>query len=169
MKKYTTKIVIGLISLGFLSSYVISTYKGYKNQNQSITVKDIPFTKEGNLQILDSTETILKNLEIEIANTDYETQTGLMYRSTMKENRGMLFVFNKEAMHSFYMRNTKIPLDIIYINKDFEIVSAAKNTIPFDKTSLPSEYPVMYVLEINGGKMDEWNISIGDKIAFTKD
>lgn len=169
MKRHFTKIVLIVLCLGLVSSYAISAYKGYSKRNEStkqVVVKEIPFTKEGELEIIDPSGENIKSLEIELAKTDYETQTGLMYRTAMAENRGMLFVFNQEAYHSFYMRNTIIPLDIIYINKDMEIVSFAKNAKPFDETSLPSGQPVQYVLEVNAGMMDKWNVEVGDKISY---
>lgn len=170
MKRHFTKIILVILCLGLVSSYAISAYKGYtrNNSTKQVVVKEIPFTKEGNLEIMDPSGKSIKSLEIELAKTDYETQTGLMYRNAMAENRGMLFVFNQEAYHSFYMRNTIIPLDIIYINKDMEIVSFAKNAKPFDETSLPSGQPVQYVLEVNAGMMDKWGVEIGDKINFTE-
>ena len=67
------------------------------------------------------------------------------------------------------MKNTKIPLDIIYIGDKLQIVSFQKNAKPFDETSLPSEAPAKYVLEINAGLSDEWQLEIGDKIDFIKD
>ncbi len=169
MKRHTTKIIVALICLGFLSTYVITYFKGAKRvPTKIINTDEIAFNKEGELAIIDTTGIVKKKLEIEIAETSYETQTGLMYRSKMQENRGMLFIFNNERMHSFYMKNTRIPLDILYINKDFEIVSVVENATPYDETSLPSQFPVMYVLEVNGGMKDKWGIELGDKISFTK-
>ena len=78
----------------------------------------------------------------------------------------MLFIFPDEDFRSFYMKNTKIPLDIIYIDADKTIVSIQKNAKPFDETSLPSDAPAKYVLEINGGLFDEWQLQIGDKITY---
>jgi uncharacterized membrane protein (UPF0127 family) len=64
------------------------------------------------------------------------------------------------------MKNTKIPLDIIYINADKKIVSIQKNAKPFDETSLPSEAPAKYVLEINAGLSDKWNLESGDNMDY---
>jgi uncharacterized membrane protein (UPF0127 family) len=67
------------------------------------------------------------------------------------------------------MRNTQIPLDIIYFDVNRTIVSIQKNAKPFDETSLPSEGPAKYVLEINAGLSSEWKLEKGDKIQFTKE
>jgi uncharacterized membrane protein (UPF0127 family) len=128
----------------------------------------VSFKKEGTLMLKKAeTDTIIKTLDIEIADDEYTTQTGLMYRTTLETNQGMLFIFPNVQMRSFYMKNTKIPLDIIYIDEDLTIVSFQKNAKPLDETSLPSEAPAKYVLEINGGLSDEWQLAIGDKISFT--
>ena len=78
----------------------------------------------------------------------------------------MLFVFQKEQPRSFYMKNTEFSLDIIYISKKKKVLSIQKNTIPYDKNSLPSVEPVLYVLEIKGGLSDKWGIEIGDRVSW---
>ncbi|WP_299360996.1 DUF192 domain-containing protein [Winogradskyella sp.] len=129
----------------------------------------VSFKKEGVLHLKKSgSDSITKTLDIEIADNEYETQTGLMYRTELGIQQGMLFVFPDMQMRSFYMKNTKIPLDIIYIGEDKTIVSFQKNTKPFDETSLPSEVPAKYVLEINAGLSDEWQLEVGDTIEFSK-
>tara|TARA_R110002124_G_scaffold84681_8_gene220323 strand:- start:2449 stop:2937 length:489 start_codon:yes stop_codon:yes gene_type:complete len=125
----------------------------------------VSFKKEGVLKIRKS-DSIIKTLDIEIADNEYETQTGLMYRTTLEVNHGMLFIFPDVQLRSFYMKNTKIPLDIIYIDETKTIVSFQKNAKPFDETSLPSDAPAKYVLEINGGLSDTWQLSVGDRIEF---
>lgn len=138
------------------------------SENKSLT-KEITFTKEGQLTLLKAeNDSIISTLDIEIADDEYSTQTGLMYRHSMAENQGMLFVFNDSRQRSFYMKNTEIPLDIIYLNSDKEIVSFQKNAKSFDETSLPSEAASQYVLEINAGLSDKWKLEKGDKIQFTK-
>jgi len=79
-----------------------------------------------------------------------------------------LFIFPDSQYRSFYMRNTEIPLDIIYIDQDNAIISIQKNAKPFDETSLPSEGPAKYVLEINAGLSTQWHLEKGDKIRFSK-
>jgi len=127
----------------------------------------VSFKKEGVLTLKKAdSDSIIKTLDIEIADNDYETQTGLMYRTKLETNQGMLFIFQDTQIRSFYMKNTKIPLDIIYIDEDKTIVSFQKNAKPMDETSLPSSAPAKYVLEINGGLSDEWELAVGDKIDF---
>lgn len=125
------------------------------------------FRNDGQLSFIDSeTQEVLLAIEIEVASTDIERATGLMYRAEMIENRGMLFLFAADQMQSFFMRNTIISLDIIYVNSDMEIVDFYANAIPLDETSLPSAAPAKYVVEINGGLCEKYSIEVGDKIVF---
>jgi len=125
------------------------------------------FKKEGVLSIKKSdSDSIIKTIAIEIADNDYETQTGLMYRNSLEANHGMLFIFPDSNFRNFYMKNTKIPLDIIYLDKNKVIVSVQKNAKPFDETSLSSEEPAKYALEINAGLFDTWQVEVGDIIDY---
>lgn len=128
---------------------------------------DIAFKKEGTLQLKKAeSDSLITTLDIEIADDDYQTQTGLMYRNSIADSQGMLFIFPNEISRSFYMKNTRFALDIIYISGDSTIVSFQKNAKPFDETSLPSDAPAKYVLEVNAGIADKWKLQIGDKIDF---
>lgn len=134
-----------------------------------ITTAPITFTREGSLDIYrDQTDSLLIQLDIEIAETAYETQTGLMYRNSMEDGQGMLFIFPDVAYHSFYMKNTKFPLDIIYIDEQLKVASIIKNAQPLNESSLPSQVPVKYVLEVKAGLSDVWGIKAGDRIVFQR-
>lgn len=148
----------------FLGSYSCKE----KVEEKSIT-QEINFTKDGELKLIktENDSTIVK-LDIEIADTNYKTQTGLMYRNSMEQNQAMLFIFEDEQPRSFYMKNTAIALDIIYLNAGKEIVSIQKNARPYDESSLPSNANAKYVLEVNAGLADQWELSIGDKIDWEK-
>ncbi|MFI2742639.1 DUF192 domain-containing protein [Zhouia sp. PK063] len=138
-----------------------------KNTQSNVTQQKITFKKEGEAIIFKKDSTKITKLDIEIADNDYERETGLMYRSSMKTNQGMLFIFDNEQPRYFYMKNTEISLDIIYLDKDKKVVSIAKNAKVNDETSLPSEGAAQYVLEVNAGLTDTWNIQKGDFISFT--
>lgn len=124
------------------------------------------FKKEGELTITDSSGNNKIKIDLEIADTEYERQLGLMNRDTMEETQGMLFKFPEERLQSFWMRNTLIPLDIIFINKDKEIVTIHKNTKVLSAQSYPSSAPSIYVLEVNGGFTERHNIQEGNKIFW---
>jgi uncharacterized protein len=154
-------------TLVFFACISVSIISCKNETNKTVKQAEIAFKKEGELVIFKSTSDSTKvNLDIEIADNEYETQTGLMYRNSMKSNQGMLFIFDDIRERFFYMKNTKIPLDLIYINENKKIVSFQKNAKPFDETSLPSKVPAKYVLEVNAGLIDSWSIAVGDEIAF---
>lgn len=157
---FSTLILVLLIAMGVSSC---------KDDKKTIKPTQVSFTKEGELTIhkttTDSTKVVI---DIEIADTEYETQTGLMYRNSMEASQGMLFVFDDASERSFYMKNTKIPLDLIFIDANKTLVSFQKNAKPFDESSLPSNAPAKYVLEVNAGLVDTWKLSVGDSISYTK-
>ena len=160
------KLLISAVIVGSLFS--LYNCKDSKNSESKSITKEITFKKEGELTLMKAeTDSIIAQLDIEIADDDYQTQTGLMYRHSMPKNQAMLFVFPDEQRRSFYMKNTEIPLDIIYINSEKKVVSIQKNAKPYDETSLPSESVSKYVLEVNAGLSDSWQLEKGDKIEFT--
>ncbi|GAA4108158.1 hypothetical protein GCM10022393_03970 [Aquimarina addita] len=161
MKKYSIPLILAMI--------VSFTFSCKETKEKEIVTEEIKFTKEASLslyQVTDSVPVSIVNLEIEIADNDYERQTGLMYRTDMKEKQGMLFICEAYEPQSFYMKNTLLPLDIIYIDEGFKIVSFQKNAKPLDESSLPSGKPAKYVLEINAGLADQWKLSVGDSISY---
>lgn len=135
------------------------------NKSNTISETPVTFTKEAEGAIYKGDSLLIDGLEIEVADTPYERQTGLMYRESMKEKQGMWFVFKEEAPRAFYMKNTLMTLDIIYADKQGKVVSIVKNADPLNESSLPSEGPAMYVLELNGGSSDKWNIEVNDSIV----
>ncbi|WGD33833.1 DUF192 domain-containing protein [Olleya sp. YS] len=127
----------------------------------------VDFKKEGELTLFKgTTDTIIKVFNIEIAKTDYDIQTGLMYRDSMKDNQGMLFVFNDVRERSFYMKNTRIPLDLIFFDHNKRIVSFQENAKPMDESSLPSNTPAQFVLEVNAGTAQKLLLDVGDKMDY---
>ncbi|WP_339611653.1 DUF192 domain-containing protein [uncultured Planktosalinus sp.] len=143
-----------------------------KDQQPSKQVKTatISFTKNGELNLIKKdTDSIYKTLDIEIADDEYKTQTGLMYRDSMEEHQAMLFVFPDSQVRSFYMKNTAIALDILFIDSDQRIVSFQKDARPYDASPLASGVPSQYVLEIKAGLSNQWNIEVGDKISWKLD
>lgn len=140
---------------------------GDESKEPEVETVNIEFKKEGNLQVLKNGE-VTRTIDIEIADTPYEWETGLMYRESMEDNQGMLFIYPNAAPRSFYMKNTYIPLDIIFLGADTTVVSFKENAIPRDETSIPSNAPAKFILEINGGKVADWNIETGDKMRFTR-
>ena len=115
-------------------------------------------------QLLITTAAGEKEFQVEIADDPRETEIGLMYRRQMAQNEGMLFDFGAEAPRSFWMQNTYIPLDMLFIKADGTIDSIAERATPLSEKSVPSKGAVRFVLEINGGLSDTLGIEAGDKV-----
>jgi len=142
-------------------------YTSCKKDQKIIKPLKIEFKKEGELTLFRSnSDSVITIFDIEIADNDYETQTGLMHRYSMEENHAMLFVFPDMRLRSFYMKNTLIALDIIYIDDHYKIVSLQNNAKPLNETSLPSGVPARYVLEINAGLVETLPLKIGDSMDY---
>lgn len=105
------------------------------------------------------------DLKVEVVDTDATRERGLMYRRSLPADQGMLFDFVRERPEvAFWMKNTFIPLDIIYIRSNGRVLSIARNARPFDETPLPSGGPTLGVLEIGGGRAAELGIKPGDLV-----
>jgi uncharacterized protein len=102
---------------------------------------------------------------VEMANTPEEQAKGLMFRRSLPEGQGMLFDFHEEQPTSFWMKNTYIPLDMIFIRADGRILRIAENTVPLSEALVPSGGPVRAVLEVIGGTARKLGIAAGDRVA----
>jgi uncharacterized protein len=102
---------------------------------------------------------------VEIADTDAQREKGLMFRKSLPEGQGMLFDFHNEQEVSFWMQNTYIPLDMIFIRGDGTILRIAENTEPLSTRLVPSGGPVLAVLEVIGGTAHKLGIAAGDRVA----
>ncbi len=150
----------------FIASIFIIFY--FKTNNE-VTNRITPaFIKDGELQFLRRDNSLITTINIEIANNDQNRTQGLMWRKSLPENSGMLFIFDAEKQLSFWMKNTLIPLDIIYVNKLEEIIAIHNNTVPLSEISIPSKIPAQFVVEVNAGFCNNNMININDKIKFEK-
>jgi uncharacterized protein len=128
-----------------------------------------PFTKEGELRFLEKkTNKRIVTIDIEIADNDYERTRGLMYRHSLPDNAGMLFIFEKTGPRSFWMRNTYIPLDVIFVDEKKQIITIYKKTEPLSYNAIPSKKDAKYVVEVNAGFCDKHGIVVGDLMAFER-
>ncbi len=113
-----------------------------------------------------------KSFSVEIADTREKQTLGLMFRDEMPADKGMLFIFPNEAPRSFWMKNTRIPLDIMYFDKDLNMVSISADTQPCRVSrcpSYPSIAPAKYVLELNAGTASELGVGPGDRLTIELD
>ena len=118
---------------------------------------------------LQTLEIVSKNevhaFSIEFVDNDADRAKGLMYRKELPEGKGMLFDFHREQDVSFWMQNTYIPLDILFIRADGRILRIAENTEPLSTRLIPSGGPVRGVLEVIGGTARKLGIVPGDRVA----
>jgi uncharacterized membrane protein (UPF0127 family) len=113
-----------------------------------------------------------KTFSVEIADTREKQALGLMFRDSMPADKGMIFLFPNEAPRSFWMKNCRIPLDIMYFDKELKMVSISANTPPCRTErcpSYPSTGPAMYVLELNAGVAAELGVGPGDLLTIDLD
>jgi len=106
---------------------------------------------------------------VELAETREEQNLGLMFRESLADEHGMLFLFPTESRRSFWMKNTRIPLDILYFDAELKLVSVAANARPCRTQrcpTYPSDGPAQYVLELNAGKASELGVRPGDELAL---
>lgn len=146
--QWLTYIIIAIIILG---SIFIGAYFFKNHNNSQVCIND-------------------KCFNVEVADSPEERAQGLMDRKSLGKNNGMLFIFPKEDQYGFWMKNTKIPLDIIWINEDMEIVFIYRMMEPCiqgqECKAFEPYQKARYVLEINGDTVPEYDIKIYDKVEF---
>jgi len=165
------RIIVSIVLIVIAS--LVGLYLFYKlgNKNKKIDISgeqyEASFEKEGQLAFVkkNSNDTLML-INIEMANNEEERTQGLMWWHSMPDSNGMLFVFEEERPLSFWMKNTYIPLDIIYVNKKREIVTIRHNTIPLSEMPIPSGKPAQYVIEVNAWFCVNHGINVGDRIIF---
>jgi uncharacterized membrane protein (UPF0127 family) len=128
---------------------------------------DQRFVKQGEVTYYKAgTRAIIRKIDVEVASTVQKRTQGLMYRKSMGESNGMLFIFEKPDMHQFWMKNTYISLDIAFIDSTGVIDTIYRHTKTLDETGLPSRRRVQFVIETNAGFSDKNGIKEGDLISF---
>ena len=103
---------------------------------------------------------------IELARTPEEMERGLMFRDRLQSDHGMLFLFPDEREVSFWMKNTLIPLDLIFADASGRILRIAERAVPLSTELIPSQAPVRAVLEVNGGTAERLHIKVGDRLIY---
>jgi uncharacterized protein len=105
-------------------------------------------------------------LDVEIATTHAQTEYGLMFRRSLPKDSGMLFLFAPDQPTSFWMKNTYIPLDMLFVGADGTIEKIVTHAEPLNLAPIPSDEPVRGVIEINGGEADRRGLKTGDRVLY---
>lgn len=108
------------------------------------------------------------HFDVEVAQTPEQQQRGLMFRKGMAPDAGMIFPFERDTTTSFWMRNTLIPLDMLFVAGDGSIKHIAPDATPLSDAEIPSGYPVRMVIELNGGTAAKFGIHVGDKVVLAQ-
>ena len=138
----------------------------YYNHNAT-ACSDIKFDKK-DIFVVSKYNNQKIRFKVEIADTDLKRKTGLQCKTKMELNEGMLFIWKTEDFRSFWMKNTSIPLDIIFINKAYEIIDIFYNAKPYSLKSISSNKKAKYVLELNKGVFDSYRLNLLDRIIVNK-
>jgi uncharacterized membrane protein (UPF0127 family) len=105
-------------------------------------------------------------VRVKLARTGEQRRRGLMYVQNLPLEDGMLFLFEEEALQSFWMRNTMIPLDMIFIRSDLTVAGVVENAAPLTEETRDVGKPSRYVLEVNGGMARKWGVKEGTPVTF---
>lgn len=181
MRQYVLVGIMMLAMIGFIfSSLPAGVLGGDRTTSKSTTAttsqpseptKSTPsepqFKEEGSLSFVSGTDKKeIRKIKIELADTEAERARGMMYRKSIPTDTGMLFIMESQKMQSFYMRNTYVSLDIIFIDENKKIVNIAKETVPLTETNVSSTGPAKYVLEVAAGYTSAYGIKAGDLVNF---
>ena len=107
-----------------------------------------------------------REFQLEVAATDKAREYGLMNRKSLAADHGMIFVFDIDAPREFYMKNTLIPLDIVYVNSGGSVVSIKHGKPLEESPTIPSDGPMKYAIELSGGTAADVGLRVGDKLAI---
>src|SRR5258705_3620562 len=142
---------------GVLAVFVAALVAFAGNGAQAASVQPLEIVTKSGVQVF----------SVEMATTEQEKETGLMYRKELPDGKGMLFDFSPEQQVSMWMKNTYIPLDMIFIRADGRILRIAENTEPLSTKIIPSGGPAKGVLEVIAGTANKYGILAGGRVAHT--
>lgn len=126
------------------------------------------FTKEGTLSFIAPGDSVLRSIDIEIAETNEERTRGLMFRRSMGYDKGMLFIFEEAERQTFIMDNTSMSLDMIFVGPDSQVVNIAKRTEPLSGERYSSTGPAQFVVEVRAGFADRFGVTKGTRIQWQR-
>ncbi len=149
MKASSTIIVATLIILALAAAYYLSMHAAGDDGSR------VEFV---------SPDGMVTTVYVEVADTPQALKNGLMYRTSLGEHDGMLFIFDRDGPQSFWMRNTPLPLDMVFVNGEMEVVDINHNATPYSESVFTSRESCRYVVEVNGGFCEKHGIREGDRM-----
>jgi uncharacterized membrane protein (UPF0127 family) len=127
------------------------------------------FQTEGTLDFLRSDSSVITTIDIEISDTPESRRQGLMYRRSLEMDQGMLFIFPEVSSSGFWMKNTYIPLDIIFVGPDSQVVSIARRTRIMSERTIEPKAPKQFVVEVPAGFSRTFGIDTSTGIRWTRE
>lgn len=125
------------------------------------------FQNEGTLAFLQPNGDSLKTINVDIADTDAERERGLMRQRSLGYDQGMLFIFETVDEGSMWMKNTPLPLDIVFVAPDSQVINIARRTTPLSEEKILPAAPRKYVVEVRGGFADRFGLTDSTHIQWT--
>jgi uncharacterized protein len=160
------RLIFWICAFMMLNTLICSCRENKTETGDESPVSGTVFRKDGTLSISSADGNLKGEFDIEIAATEKASMQGLMYRESMDKNQGMLFDPQGLTKTPFWMKNTYIALDIIFIDNDKKIMHIEENTHPYSEQTLDPEGVYRYALEINAGLSKQLEIKIGDKVSW---
>lgn len=160
-------VVSPIVIILFLSAFIFfsCTERDQQAENQAgDTTRKLEYTAK--VMFMKSESDTVSTVDVAIADDNRSRSEGLMNVMNLPDNSGMLFIFENEQTRSFWMANTPLPLDIVFVNSEMDIVRIHRNTQPYSQESIQSEQPAQFVVEVNAGYTIEHDIREGMKIAI---
>ena len=161
---------IGVLILAILlMAFVLGSKcsKEPKDKQESSTIS-YEFRKDGELSILGKDGEVKASFDIEIVSRKDDVHRGLQFRESMQENQGMLFIFDGKQNYGFWMKDTYIPLDMLFIDYENKIFQIAEDTTPFSEEHIEVVGYNLYTLEVNAGICKKYSINNGDTITWKR-
>ncbi|MBD3226466.1 MAG: DUF192 domain-containing protein [Caldithrix sp.] len=153
-------------------AFLMGCNQNNHTKSQSAQTDNIPppsdDLSQGSLTFFNADSQSIISIVIEIADDEYSRAQGLMFRKNLPETQGMLFIFEQERRQHFWMKNTSVSLDMIFLNSRNKIVHIEKYTEPYSKRTYPSVKPAKYVVEVVAGFTDRYDIKAGQQVQWKR-
>ena len=163
MKRYI--IILIILSLAVLLYFLFIHKPAVRPSNSSGNSQtEVKYRNDGQVVFISPEGDTSSTLYVEVVRDYHEHARGLMYRHNMPDSVGMLFIYQNSDYRSFWMKNTHISLDLIFISRQFKILQIHEYAIPYSEESIVSTHKAKYVVEANAGYSDEHMLQVGGKV-----
>lgn len=157
-----------LLALALVCAPLLLAGCGGDDAPQNVLRTEIPFRPDGVLDFLRPDSSVITRIAIEIAESDSAQARGLMDRRSLPARGGMLFVDQEPSMRSFWMKNTPLALDIIFVDAEGEVVNIARRTTPYSEAFIRSTDSAQFVVEVRAGFADRYGLSDSTRIRWRR-